>query len=107
MISYELALKLKEAGYISERNYGYEELTPLDCRPSLELSVEHEKHAVISPTLSELIEACGDEIVNLHRYPFGAWEALGGKIEGKPVLSGSADSPEEAVANLWLELNKI
>ena len=61
------------------------------------------------PTLSELIEACGDDIRYLLRDNEGNWEAAEGVLIGKQVghhLSVSAGTPEEAVAHLWLELNK-
>ncbi len=62
------------------------------------------------PTLSELIEACGEkfeELINLK----DKWICYGG---GKDIIKGveqwhafgEGSTPEEAVANLWLELNK-
>jgi len=60
-----------------------------------------------SPTLSELIEACGDRMMNLER-------VIDGGIDGKERLwwagdknnSNGGETPEEAVANLWLAINK-
>lgn len=58
--------------------------------------------------LGELIEACGDEFQSLLKFgdihPIGGiWEAY--STRGYKVY-GLADTPEEAVAKLWLELNK-
>ncbi len=52
------------------------------------------------PSLSELIEACGDGFFSLFRYK-NCYEANGdlGK-EGRGI------TPEEAVARLWIALNK-
>lgn len=51
------------------------------------------------PTLSELIEACGDKFNTLERIRT-SWTAQGGGEEGY------GGTPEEAVSNLWLALNK-
>ena len=62
---------------------------------------------VYLPTLEELIEACGDEFRGLE---VGDWPAEDkshiwyAKSKSQVIAEGS--TPEEAVANLWLELNK-
>ena len=103
MFSYELAKKLRDAGFkqegrgelISERGAYY------DFYP--------EKN-VYCPTFSELIEACGDKFEYLNRVHGGGWVAgtkdtpLEGTLDTSNYESGK--TPEEAVANLWLELNK-
>ena len=61
------------------------------------------------PTLSELIEACGEEFMLTNEG--GVWEAWQG-AESNVVRMGEAgakhrcegSSPEEAVANLWLAI---
>ena len=68
------------------------------------------------PTLEELISACGDRFYCLHKRPLilGFWEAESyknwknldrrtGVIEGADAIG---KTPSEAVANLWIELNK-
>ena len=56
------------------------------------------------PTLSELIEACGDDFFQLTKGS-NQWYAENDDGEGNiPIQSGS--TPEEAVVKLWLELNK-
>jgi hypothetical protein len=66
------------------------------------------------PTLSELIEACGDEIGLLpaageQKKEGMKWWAMsepGGETYYEYALSGYGLTPEEAVAKLWIELNK-
>ena len=113
-ITYELAKELKEAGFPKEdwveegyyedfkaNNLTLKEPMPLPNKP---------KFGYQMPTLSELIEACGEEFSVLTKRG-GEYEAksrgkmLSQKItDFKVVIKGV--SPEEAVAKLWLELNK-
>ena len=72
------------------------------------------------PTLSELIEACGDEFLELLKgyrtakdYPFVGWKAWSTSEAAKKrdndddgYIAGRGKTPEEAVARLWLALNK-
>ena len=58
----------------------------------------------INPTLSELIEACGEEFYGVHTTHHG-YKAYGGKIDSL-TDEGFGSTPEEAVANLWLELHE-
>jgi len=59
------------------------------------------------PTLSELIEACGDRFASLHLLLDGEWQALAYMVEFSSIVpEGIGNSSEEAVANLWLALNK-
>ena len=100
-MNYELCKKLKDAGFTQdiESEWCY---TPegehifrycgadfiVDC---------------IEPTLSELIEACGENFRFLTRNKKGKFKSFSWK-EGQEY--DVCDTPEEAVANLWLELNK-
>lgn len=63
---------------------------------------EVEWRDMYTPDLSTLIKECGDVGLTLSAsvYHDGQWKAYAGKFIGE----GSA--PEEAVANLWLALNK-
>ena len=93
-MNYELAKKLKDAGYPQcgifhgIQGWNIEGATSLataadlvvNGNPKITLNYEPCEHI----TLSELIEACGDK--------FG-------------TLEGRGTTPEEAVANLWLQLN--
>jgi len=104
-MNYELAKQLSEAGFPQECSY-----------PSEIYSDEERGDGTIEggffyrkPTLSELIEACltkkGDEIQlnigegsSVHKWDFS-------DDDGTPY-SFIGRTPEEAVANLWLALNK-
>jgi hypothetical protein len=63
---------------------------------------------VYFPDLSELIEACGDQFIELERTDH-KWFAQGGWIEDdccrQPHKSEEGANPEEAVATLWLALH--
>lgn len=104
MISYELAKKLKDAGFPQHKCF---DATCNKAHPE-------------RPTLEELIEACGDDILGLNRT-----HADDGKPNGwvadththqcdcnKKNCNGftfeheSGVTPQEAVARLWLHLNK-
>lgn len=95
----DLVLRLKNAGFPQKEG---------DWYTSDGQWIPEEERRYI-PTLSELIEACGEfnELVNLG----DKWIAYGG---GKDTVRnveqwhafGEGSTPEEAVANLWLALNK-
>ena len=84
-MNYELAKQLKEAGFPQHKP---------NC-------VDKDQWEYYSPSLSELIEACGEEY-RMMKYSVEhlGWFAGGYKEEG------FGQTPTEAVANLWLELNK-
>jgi hypothetical protein len=70
------------------------------------------------PTLSELIEACGDKFESLYKvYGITASAKSSGKAGGYEAIAVQVNefsehqwewgkTPEEAVAKLWLSLNK-
>lgn len=116
-MNYELAKKLKDAGY-PQLGYCHSHwLCPDNCL------YEQQKNGsdyfgintardfdinnyAYSPTLSELIEACGEDFGNLCRdkkkfksYPPQPIQHEFSNLEW-------VDTPEEAVANLWLALNE-
>lgn len=128
MITYEKAQELKEAGFPQE----YKKTDPLmdwayDTTGELHLlhsdndtgwwigndynhqlsemtDEQMQKDWVKCPTLSELIEACGGLYFNLERN-VDDWQAL--TNNGKELIAiGRGSTPEEAVSNLYLELNK-
>ncbi len=86
----ELKQKLRDAGFDS--HFG-------DCQTC----------GVNSPTLSELIEACGDDFYSLQhnqsKVP-GEWYVIYKSKEPHPPAFYS-NTPEESVANLWLRLNVL
>lgn len=91
-MTYELAKKLKDAGFPQEDFKVHSAEHPAVKKGSI---LEGQSG---TPTLSELIEACGA--------PFALtwkgveWLALGLGADGQ------GSTPEEAVANLWLALNQ-
>ena len=93
-MNYELAKKLKDAGFPSR----------LDIQ---RVYIED----IPVPTLSELVEACGDGVCfwkpdeERRETPDGVFNASNIMGEDKEtIFTGSI--PEEAVANLWLKLNE-
>lgn len=116
-MKYELAKQLKDAGF-PQKLHPLTGLMYEDGSPNIPIHCangkvcycpEHtgEPYSVI-PTLSELIEACGDGFRLLrysppHEFSNGTWYAGTGD-DSKGDLIGK--TPEEAVAKLWLELNK-
>lgn len=106
-MTYEQALKLKNAGFPHD---GYSKgdivLDDVICEQC------NDKHDAYAPTLSELIEVCGDKFGALqHQRVLDAqtWLAYSANIENKLGIEShivqQGDTPEEAVANLWLALN--
>ncbi len=118
MIDYKLAKQLKDSGFPQgeEINVGQQwyDNHDKDC-PSL-TDEAHEKnicpddvctceegHEIYIPTLSELIEACGEYgEVNITRYTSGKAEA---HIPGTDYEE-DGNNLEIAVAKLYIELNK-
>lgn len=91
-MTYELALKLKEAGYPQRDWFFIDHI--------VDGKVVDRVH---SPTLLELIEACKDGFYSLHfdrDERFGTFYCI-----GKNIRVGG-NTPEEAVALLWISLNK-
>ena len=95
MISYELALKLQNAGFPINKTCFCEDV---DCIH------------INSPTLSELIKECGPKFFSLNRHEGGCFVAIaiGDNLTSfiKTENASRAISPEEAVANLYLALAK-
>jgi len=101
-MNYELAKQLKEAGF--PQIYGNFQ-TKDGC--VYERASKNRAHV---PTLSELIDACGEDLDSLNRHNGDCeceeddceyqWDALNRTLEYAP-----GKTPEEAVAKLWLKLN--
>ena len=96
-MDYELCKKLKDLGFPQE-DFGY-------------TGRHHHKQGDVcyKPTLSELIEACGENFDELQKrqevyFAYGASKTRSG-MSIKPFL-GSGKTPEESVATLWIEINK-
>lgn len=68
-----------------------------------------DKQLTFIPTLSELFEACGEDFASLIRKN-GGWEANSKFFVDKEGIASAhnwiGSTPEEAVARLYLQLNK-
>lgn len=102
MSSYEKALKLKNAGFPQKNN-------PVNFKNSWieeDGNLMTEGEMVYFPTLSELIEQCikiNPIGFSIKRNASGTWVC---STDLAQPVGGSGSTPEEAVANLWLALNK-
>lgn len=117
MITYELAKRLKEAGF-PYKEESYKEIYP----PGVEMipgnyigagmSTVVAQGQVRLPVFTELVRACGDRLGSLHNEKSSAidgnkWWAWEDESYGEPKgKEGLGSSPEEAVAELWLALNR-
>ena len=109
-ITYELAKKLKEAKWPQElregdRYYylGYGDFSKLDI--FWEGRTLTTIGTVKVPTLSELIETLGKWFFGLSQAEPGLWYCHSGFVNGTR-LGTEGKSPEEAVAKLWIDINK-
>jgi len=121
ILTCEKAKELKDAGFkqngkSNEGDDGYA-IGPVVYNDGIEFN----KVAYI-PTLSELIEACGDEFLSVKMHKKMIWHSDKGENEYvfmywiaradykkaviTPAIETIGGTPEEAVANLWLALNK-
>ena len=109
-MTYELAKQLKDAGFPFKQSVGFSlyyfnskhESIAFSYLDSDAFPVDFETYV---PTLSELIEACGDNWRALEMLPQenrinAVYRASGWDGQGEYGLN-----PEEAVAKLWLKLN--
>ena len=90
-MTYEICKQLKDAGF--PQNF-------VEGRKAIVKSNNNDY--CFEPTLSELIEACGEEFYALWVRGDNTWFAC--KDMGDIGAEGS--TPEESVAKLWLALNK-
>lgn len=119
MIDAELAIELRDAGW-PQSSLSYEYIKPpkgsfrASLITSVALSPEEQKErglipSLARPSLPELIEACGGGFKALQRTITDdmqpAWEAFALGKNNYPGQEGGS-TPEEAVGNLWLALNK-
>lgn len=105
-MDYELAKELQDAGYPLRR------IEPGMCVglwPTLDMNPEGKQELgaqhFYTPTLSELIEACGESFYGVHRMVDDEWVAFMYDIEDPTrQVEGRGDTPEIAVAKLYLAL---
>lgn len=109
---YELAKELKDAGFPQKSGFHASNAKNCNCNTR---GLATSCHLAYLPTLSELIEACGEGFESLVRADY---EDIGVEWEAYPTdkaykgdcIAGccgyeTGDTPEEAVARLWLALN--
>lgn len=113
-MNYKLAKKLKDAGFSQKGGKSHEayylnagEVTGIvdyDMYNQVDDGFRKMKLIYI-PTLSELIEACGERYFKLEF--MGKWVATSTHITLRQLIDGEGSTPEEAIANLWLKLKQI
>ena len=104
MITYKLAKRLKDAGF------------PQNCDHDSMMNAMSEIEGIVHyPTLSELIEACGEEfghlVLNVRSSGERIWLAtasvkIAGGVGKELARVSGYNTPEEAVALLWIKLNE-
>lgn len=108
-MNYKLAKELKDAGFpmpnrakvwCVTKNHEEYEHDLAQATPDVDLPED----AMWIPTLSELIEACGDDFYVLRKLEKGEWVADNPRFADIDDLIGK--TPEETVARLWLALQK-
>jgi hypothetical protein len=108
-MNYELAKQLKDAGFpqtFPDGRWYYDNLKELcqSCEDHGDVHTD-QTHGIV-PTLEELIEACGEEFGSVSLIVDDSsvkrWECQ--KWDGSDEYECS--TPLEAVARLWLALNK-
>jgi len=108
-MEYELAKQLKDAGFPQKYIRGQTMYDP-SVEPDKDGIIPNDTEEVFIPTLSELIDACGDKFGSLVRQePHPAYYKFGFTAypsQWQLIDEGIGKTPEEAVANLWLALNK-
>lgn len=93
MLTYQKVIELKDNGFPTKSIWFGEDPTG-------------SKFLLGAPSLSELIEACGIKFDSLIKNSEGVWEAEGEDCgEFSFLYFGKGDSPEIAIANLWLDMN--
>ena len=112
-MNYELVKKLKEAGFQTKYVFIKDVLKQATKEDISNMKIGHiiKKGTSVEyrfPTLSEIIEKCGDNFISLNRIEDTGYFHAKGQLEllASPVFYTEGSTPEEAVANLWLELNK-
>src|SRR5687767_4109510 len=97
VMDYPLAKELENAGFPQGGKGSF-------VAPPDKIVVRREDR-VYCPTLSELMEACGEAFIGLHRRAAHTWVAYDGLwVNGEMGIHIEVTSPtaEEAVARLWL-----
>lgn len=107
MFSFTIAKRLKAAGFPQRFTGGvvFNE-QGLAVRMTFERQLAVEDTDISIPTLNELIKACGEKFGGLEQFLDGTRNRFRAYTHSPEIPSGYADTPEEAVARLWLFLNR-
>lgn len=106
-MDYKICKQLKDAGFSQRKEVTYIYFNEKTEKESIGESYGTPPNCCYIPTLSELIEACGDELFGLQRSDnqtgnkWSAWSKF-----PEALVEKGAETPEIAVANLYLALNK-
>lgn len=101
VMNIELARELKDAGFPQKSDYGYRGVSIISYHRGIHLETD-----VCIPTLEELMEACGDDFYSVVRIGGGDYKAFSTDDDENTVAVTGGSTPIEAVAHLWLALNK-
>lgn len=113
-LTYEDCKELKDAGFIMPERAWAEDIVYIKCLCN-RTDAAHNPGAdcfLFPPTLSELIEACGSSFHRLEQASESGRVNSGGAnywVASAQTGNGhiyTATTPEQAVKNLWLALNK-
>jgi hypothetical protein len=104
--SLEVSKNLKEAGLEGKAEYywiptGTVENWKSQYEAKHKSQIKFFKHAIPAYTLSELIRELPDDVYLYHRSDLNQWY-----VRIKPLNEAFADTPEDAAAEAWIELNK-
>ncbi len=106
-MNYKLAKQLKDVGFPQSTNIRSMYVREDEVEMSIGFFKDLNDVCYIQ-SLEELIEACGHDFVSLHKLTHAREDNW--KCDGKKTKSTQwhtiGSTPEIAVANLWLELNK-
>jgi hypothetical protein len=122
-MNHELCKKLKDAGfpqkgYIGAKYYNFIGHPRLDIPYQYAQLIQIESESqfdkiggyILIPTLSELIEACGNSLIGMSKYKDGiysiGWYSMYHKEFDSMASFIYGATFEESIANLWLKLNE-
>lgn len=110
MISYKLAKELKDCGFeqrklLNESKYYFGDNNIVQVGVAKERGIDIDNDSAYIPTLSELIDACGE--IRTIRKEDNKWYVCTTKDDGHGnLIDFMGDSLEEIVARLYIKLNK-
>lgn len=105
-MKYELAKALKDAGFPQEDESNNDLIHPPYCTGLEDNNPCKRSDMAYKPTLGELIEECGNGYFKLEQATTEKSDKKSWLANTDTVLGECESTPEEAVARLWLALNK-